>query len=55
MMLEASDAKLITSDAFKTVDATPSQRRPFPVKEFDCEKVEKRGEDEGVGINTRFR
>ena len=25
-----------------------TQRRPFSAEEFDCEKEEKRGEDEGV-------
>ena len=50
IMLGASDANIISSDALETVDAIPSQRRPFSAKESDCEKLDERGEDEGVGI-----
>ena len=47
-ILGASDAKFISSDALETADAIPSQRRPFSAKESDCEKLDERGEDEGV-------
>ena len=53
--LRASDANSSLLTPLEWFDATPLQRCPFSVREFDYERTSERGEDDGVRTGLRIR